>query len=218
MNQISPGIYRKGNQILTKNLVPGFRSHGEEILKIKKEEYRVWDPNRSKPCAGIMKGLKSLPIKPGMKILYLGIASGSTASFFSDIIGPKGMIYGIEISERSIRDLNPIAQKRGNIAPILANAKRPQDYNWIEPVDLVYQDVATNDQSEIIIRNAKEFLKPGGFAILAIKSRSIDVVKEPRKVYRQELKKLKQYFEILWKIELDPYERDHCFILMKKKG
>ena len=148
----------------------------------------------------------------------MGISSGATASFFSDIIGPEGMIYGVEISDRSIRDLNPIAEKRNNIAPILANSRKPQDYNWIEPIDVVYQDVATRDQSDIIIRNAKEFLKPDGFALLAIKSRSINVVKPPKEVYKDELEKLKMHFVILEKVELDPYEKDHLFVVMKLKG
>ncbi|MBW1840038.1 MAG: fibrillarin-like rRNA/tRNA 2'-O-methyltransferase, partial [Deltaproteobacteria bacterium] len=153
----------------------------------------------------------------GDKVLYLGIASGSTASFFSDIVGKDGVIYGVEISERCMRDLNPMAEKRGNIVPILADSRKPETYDWVEKVDLVFQDVATNDQSEIIIRNCKEFLKPDGFAMLAIKSRSIDVTKKPEQIYKQEVKKLSSFFEIIDKVKLDPYEKDHLFTLMKKK-
>ncbi len=217
MNQIFPGVWKQKNKILTKNIVPGFRSFTEETLKIKGEEYRVWDPSRSKACAAIAKGLKGFPLRQGMKILYLGIANGYTSSFFSDIIGSEGIIYGVEISERSIRDLNPVAEKRGNIVPVLANARRPEDYRWIEQVDIVYQDVATNDQSEILIRNCNAFLKPSGFAMIAIKSRSIDVTKNPRQIYTQEEKKLSRVFKILDKKELDPFEKDHMFFLLKIK-
>jgi fibrillarin-like pre-rRNA processing protein len=216
MRQIFPGVWREGEKILTENLVPGSRVYGEELIKEKKIEYRVWNPNRSKPAAAIARGLKNFPLKKGMKILYLGIASGTTASHFSDIIRKDGAIYGIEISERSIRDLNHVAEKRGNIIPILANAKRPEDYSWVEPVDLVFQDVATDDQSEILIRNAERFLKPGGFAMLSIKSRSIDVTKPPREIYRQEVAKLDKHFRILEKVELDPYEKDHMLVVMAK--
>jgi fibrillarin-like pre-rRNA processing protein len=217
MKQIFPGVWKKGDSILTQNLVPGSKVYGEQLVKEKKIEFRVWNPYRSKPAAGIAAGLKSFPLRPGMKILYLGIASGTTASHFSDIIGKDGAIYGVEISERSIRDLNHVAEKRGNIIPILANARRPQDYSWVEPVDVVFQDVATDDQSEIIIRNAEKFLKPKGFAMLSIKSRSIDVTKPPREIYRKELEKLQKHFEILEKKELDPYEKDHMLVVMRKK-
>jgi fibrillarin-like pre-rRNA processing protein len=216
MMQIFPGVWRKGGKILTENLVPGSRVYGEELVKDKKTEFRVWNPNRSKPAAAIARGLKNFPLKMGMKILYLGIASGTTASHFSDIIGRDGAIYGVEISERSIRDLNHVADKRGNIIPILANAKRPEDYSWVEHVDMVFQDVATDDQSEILIRNAERFLKKGGFAMLSIKSRSIDVTKPPREIYRQEISKLQKHFRILEKIELDPYEKDHMLVVMTK--
>ena len=214
MNQIFPGVWRSGKKIFTENAVPGDRTFTPLLVKKAGKEYREWDPNRSKPAAAIVRGLRNFPIVPAAKILYLGIANGTTASFFSDIIGPEGLIYGVEISERSIKDLNPVAERRSNIVPILADARKPEDYQWIEKVDIIYQDVATNDQSEILIRNAKQFLKPGGFAILAIKSRSIDVVKPPQEVYKQELTKLRKEFKIIENLELDPYERDHLFVVM----
>ena len=216
MKEIFPGIWKKGDKILTENLAPGSRVYGEELIKIRKSEYRVWNPYRSKPAAAIVRGLRNFPLKKGMKVLYLGIASGTTASHFSDIIGKDGVIYGVEISERSIRDLNHVAEKRGNIVPILANAKKPEDYPWVEQVDMVFQDVATDDQSEILIRNCERFLKPKGFAIISIKSRSIDVTKPPKEIYRQELAKLQKHFEILEKKELDPYEKDHMLVVMRK--
>jgi fibrillarin-like pre-rRNA processing protein len=215
MDQIFPNVWKRGSQILTENLVPGFQCYTEKLVKIRGIEFRVWDPNRSKPAAAMMKGLKNFPLKPGMKILYLGIASGQTASYFSDIIGPDGIIYGVEISERTFRELNPVAEKRGNIVPVLANARKPDEYDWIEPVDIVYQDVATDDQSEVLIRNCDAFLKPDGTAMIAIKSRSIDVTKEPAQIYRQEEGKLKKHFSILEKVLLDPYEKDHAFFVLK---
>jgi fibrillarin-like pre-rRNA processing protein len=217
MKEIFPGVWRKGDSILTENLVPGMKVYGEQLIREKKTEYRTWNPYRSKPAAGIARGLKNFPLSQGMKVLYLGIASGTTASHFSDIVGKDGTIYGVEISDRSIRDLNHVAEARGNIVPILANAKKPEGYSWVEHVDLVFQDVATDDQSEILIRNCERFLKPGGFAILSIKARSIDVTKPPREIYRQELAKLEKHLQILEKIELDPYEKDHMLVVMRKR-
>ena len=92
-----------------------------------------------------------------------------------------------------------------------------ETYSWIEPVDVVYQDVATNDQSEILIRNCKSFLKRDGFAVIAIKSRSIDVTKPPREIYKREESKLSKVFKILERKELDPYEKDHLFLVLKWK-
>jgi len=218
MKEIFPGIWKKGNRLFTANLLPGQRIFTKNLVRFKGREFREWDPYRSKPAAAILNGLKTFPLEKSQKILYLGIASGSTASFFSDIIGRDGIIYGVEISERSIRDLNPVAESRKNIVPILANARKPEDYSWIEPVDIVYQDVATDDQSEILIRNCHAFLKKTGFAIIAIKARSIDVTKPPKQVYRQEMKKLEKEFRILDRVKLGPYELDHLFLVMKWKS
>ncbi len=217
MDQLFPTIWKHGKSVFTRNLLPGDRTYSKNILNIESKEFREWDPNRSKPCAAIVRGISVFPLVPKMKILYLGISFGQTATFFSDIVGKEGVIYGVEISERCVRDLNPVAEKRGNIVPILGDARSPEEYAWIEPVDLVYEDVASDDQSEILIRNCGRFLKRNGFAMIAIKARSIDVVADPKDIYRKELEKLKKHFKILDKKELDPWEKDHMFVVMKAK-
>ncbi len=212
-----PGVFRSGARLFTRALIPGDRAFTKSITRSGGEEFREWNPYRSKAAAAIIKGIRNFPIREGSKILYLGISSGSTASFFSDIIGPQGIIYGVEISERSMRDLTQVAERRPNIVPILGDARRPETYPWVEPVDVVYQDVATNDQSEIIIRNSAAFLRPGGHAMLAIKSRSIDVTRAPREIFRREKAKLAAAMEVLDFVELEPYEKDHAFAVMKRQ-
>ena len=215
MYELFPGVFSKGKQLFTKTMVKGDSTFAKSLIVIGEDEYREWDPAKSKPAAAMMKGLKVFPLREKSKILYLGAAAGATASFFSDIIGPDGVIYGVEISERCVRDLNITSEKRGNIIPVLADARKPEEYAWIEPVDVVYEDVASDDQAPIIIRNAARFLKPDGHAIIAIKARSIDVTKDPKQVYKQVLKKLRQHFRVLDQIELDPHEKDHLFVVMK---
>jgi rRNA 2'-O-methyltransferase fibrillarin len=55
-----------------------------------KTEYRLWNPFRSKLAAAVLAGLDNIYIKPGMKVLYLGAASGTSVSHCSDIVGPEG--------------------------------------------------------------------------------------------------------------------------------
>ena len=210
-------VYRIGSKIATINLVLGEKVYGEEILKIGKKEYRIWDVYRSKPAAAMKKKLRKFPLKKSMTVLYLGAASGTTVSHFSDIVGENGIIYGVEISERVLRDLIHHAEVRGNIVPILADARKPEEYRDVifGKVDLIYEDVASKEQIPILIRNSKEFLKDGGYAMIAIKSQSIDVTKDPRKVYKECLSELEKYFEIIDKVELDPYEKMHMFVVLK---
>jgi fibrillarin-like pre-rRNA processing protein len=213
------GIFLIDHQLSTINLTPGQKVYGEELIKEKNIEYRIWDFWRSKPAAAIKNGLKEFPLKKGMKILYLGIASGTTASHFSDIIGREGIIYGVDIAERVLRELIAHAEKRGNIIPFLGDSRKPEDYENVvmEKVDLVYEDVASPDQVQIIIRNAQKFLQPDGVAMIAIKSQSIDVTKDPKQIYKECLEELKKHFEILDKVELDPYEKAHLFVVMRIK-
>ena len=214
-------VFLIDGKLATVNLTPGQRVYGEELVRANGKEYRLWDPYRSKPAAAIKRGLKIFPIKKGMSILYLGIASGTTASHFSDIINRTGtgVIYGVDISERVLRELIDVADERENIIPILADARMIERYEntILEKVDVVYEDVASPDQIQIMIRNAQKFLKPQGFAMIAIKSQSIDVTKEPKETYKLCLSELEKHFEILDKVELEPYEKAHMFVVMRLK-
>jgi fibrillarin-like pre-rRNA processing protein len=205
------------DKLCTKNLTPGEQVYGERLIKTNQGEFREWEARRSKPAAAVYKNLHHFPLKKGMKVLYLGAASGTTCSHFSDIVGKKGIIYGIEISDRVLRELIPIAKKRKNIIPLLLDARKPEEYSWIEQVDIVYADVALKDQSKILIRNAKLFLKPQGFGMIAIKSRSIDVTEKPQIIYKKERKILEKFFHVTDFVKLHPYEKDHGFFVLKRK-
>jgi fibrillarin-like pre-rRNA processing protein len=101
----------------------------------------------------------------------------------------------------------------------MADARKSEEFSWIEKVDVVYIDIAQPDETEIFIRNCREFLKEDGYGMMAVKSRSIDVTKSPNTVYREAIKKLEESgFTIVdWKT-LDPYERAHAFIVVKFKS
>jgi fibrillarin-like pre-rRNA processing protein len=202
------GIFSADGKIATKNLTPGEKVYGEELVKEGRNEYRIWDYFRSKPAAAIKKGIKEFPVKKGMKILYLGIASGTTASHFSDIIGEDGIIYGVDIAERSLRDII----KHGD-------ARQPEKYasTVLEKVELVYCDVADPEEVVLFVRNCEQFLKSKGYGMIAVKSRSIDVIKEPRQIYKETRKKLEEKFEIIDMVELDPYDKDHAMFVVRLK-
>jgi len=221
-DQKFPGVFwiqigRKKRNLATKNLVPGFRSYDERVVRVKGEEYRIWSPERSKPAAAIIKGLKYFPIRPGIKILYLGIASGTTASHFSDIVGKEGIIFGIEVAERVVRELIDVSAARKNIVPILASARSPESYiNIVSMVDVVYADVAQPDQVDILIKNCKVYLKDGGYAMIAVKASSIDVTKPPKEVYKMAERQIRGAgYEIIQTVELAPFDRKHAIIVAR---
>ena len=80
-------------------------------------------------------------------------------------------------------------------------------------VDAVYVDIAQPDQTDIAIENCKLYLKSGGYIFLVIKTRSIDVTKEPKKVIENEIKKMEQSFQIKQIIDLQPYDKDHAMVV-----
>jgi len=215
----NPRIFRdKKGRLYTKNLVKGQRVYGEKLVVYKGEEYREWIADRSKLAAAIKKKIGKVPINENDKVLYLGIASGTTASHISDIIGWGGMIYGVDISARILIELMRVIKNRKNIIPILADASKPEIYLSIVPrVDLVYQDIAQPHQVKILVNNVDLFLKNKGYAFFAVKARSIDVSKDPKLIFEEVNKELEEYgFKIINKVRLEPYHRDHMMFLLQK--
>lgn len=210
-------IYLKDNQLATENLVVGTSVYGEQLIKSDDKEYRIWNPTRSKLAASLLNGMEKLDIPENSKILYLGASTGTTVSHISDII-KDGLIYAVEFSPVTAKKLVRLANQRTNIAPILGDATKPKEYlNIVEKVDLVYCDVAQPTQTELFVKNMNIFAKEDGKGLLMLKARSIDVVQKPKKIFKEEEKKLKEKgFTVLEKIKLEPYEKDHIAFLVKK--
>ncbi|MBI4019615.1 MAG: fibrillarin-like rRNA/tRNA 2'-O-methyltransferase [Candidatus Aenigmarchaeota archaeon] len=214
MNEIFPGVFRDGKKLYTINFAPGRKVYGEKLIK-KDVEFREWTPERSKLGAAIANRMKVMPIGIQSSVLYLGASTGTTVSHVSDI-ARNGIVYALEFAERVFRPLLELQKFRKNIAPILADARKPETYSWIETCDVVFADVAQPDETEIAIRNAKIFLKKGGYVMVSIKSQSIDVTKNPKDVYREEASKLeKAGFSVEETVNLEPYEDKHALIVAK---
>ena len=210
--------YKNGDHsiLVTRNMTPGTTYYGEPLFVVDEVEYRSWNPTRSKLGAVILKGLTELPIKPGSLVLYLGVASGTTVSHVSDIVGEKGHIWGLDFAPRAVRDLlDRVTRYRHNISPILGDARHPQQYEQlVQPVDVIFADVAQPDQAEIMVKNVKTFLKEGGYIMLSVKARSIDVKEDPKVIYETQVKILEDAgLKIHEVIELEPFEKDHAMII-----
>jgi fibrillarin-like pre-rRNA processing protein len=207
--------YEKGDRefLLTKNLVPGSRVYNEDLIALDGAEYRSWDPFRSKLAAAILKGLPDDLIGEGQRVLYLGTSTGTTPSHVSDILGENGVLVGVEFAPRVAREfVENVARKRKNVVPYVADAREPARYS-IMKFDLVYCDIAQQDQTEIAILNCDRLLKKGGILLLIVKARSIDVVREPRELFRAEAKKLDVAgFKVVSVIDLAPFDKDHALI------
>ena len=202
-------------KLATENLTPKKQVYKEKLILKKGIEYRLWDPFRSKLAACIMNGLRIFPFKENSNVLYLGVSTGTTISHISDIIGPNGTVFGVEHSSRVARDfLDRVACFRKNIVPIIQDARQPKQYFSVyNKVDVVYVDIAQPDQTNIAIENCRIYLKKNGYLFLVIKARSIDVTKDPKQIFSNEIKKLETKFEIKQVINLNPYDKDHAMVI-----
>lgn len=211
-------FFDRGN-LYTRKLA-GESVYGERIISSGGEQYREWNPWRSKLAAVIKNGLRELPFERDSRVLYLGAASGTTASHVSDIC-PDGRVYCVEISARSFRDLLAVCGERPNMFPIKADAHRPDSYRPMAgEVDVVYQDIAQRDQDAVFLKNTAAFLREGGKGMLMLKARSVAMAERPDDVFRKVLDNLgrDRRLRILEKVRPEPFHKDHLAISMLWKG
>jgi len=113
------------------------------------------------------------------------------------------------------RDLVRLSERVENIIPLISDAAQPDYGPVVELVDLLYQDIAQPRQAEIAVKNAELFLKPRGHACIIIKARSIDVTAKPKTVYKREVKKLEELFDIESVHELEPFYKAHAAVIAR---
>lgn len=204
--------------IYTINLVPGKQVYGEKLVEQDGVEYREWTPRKSKLGAAIMLGCPNIGIRKNDKVLYLGASTGTTSSHVSDIVGKDGFVFALDFAPRVVRELVFLCEIRKNMAPMLEDANQPDKYKdkIIKEVDIIYQDVAQKNQTDIFLKNCRLFLKKGGYGLIAIKARSVDVSKLPKEVFKKARDEISKEMTIIDERRLEPFEKDHVFFVCKK--
>jgi fibrillarin-like pre-rRNA processing protein len=195
---------------------------GEESLATRGEpvygevtdgEWRRWDPRRSKLGAMLEMDVDT-GLAGGETVLYLGAAAGTTVSHVADFAGPT---YAVEFAARPARDLLDAAEPRGNLFPLLKDARKPETYaHVVEPVDVVVQDVATRGQARVALAN-RRFLRDDGRLLLSVKARSEDVTGDPDAVFDEVLDSLAEGYEVLSARGLEPFHDDHLAVVARPK-
>ena len=153
----------------------------------------------------IKKGLKK-PVNKTSKVLYVGASHGITVEKLSEQVE---IIYALDISKETTKELLKIAKNKKNIAPILADANLVEEYDFrIGEVNFIFQDIAQKDQVRIFKKIMNHFKISKGW--LALKCKGIDVRKTPEKVLDEALKELKDYKTKY--VKLSPEIKDHYLI------
>ncbi len=214
MEAIGEGIYRRNDKYYTINLTPGQKVYGEPLVQKDGFEYREWNPERSKLCAFLEKE-GSLPVDPEMDILYLGAGDGTTVSHLSDIV-TDGKIFAVELARNPYRNLNTLSKRRKNIFPIMADARNTEKYeDIVGSVDFLYQDISQRDQPEIYLKNLK-FLKEDHFGMIAVKAKSIDVSRSPKKIFDEVQNRLQEKVSVESRVNIGDRHKGHAMLVIKK--
>lgn len=212
-----PGILRRGRELYTRNLRPGERVYGEELVVEDGVEYRHWDPWRSKLAAYLLNGASRLPFDHPRRVLYLGAAHGTTLSHLSDLL-PDAQLFGIDKSAGSFGALLALSRRRSNLMPILTDAQLPERYLAdVGPVDFLYQDIAQRNQADVFAENATATLSSSGSALLMLKVRSVTQRRPVAAVVAESRSALAHHgLRVVDQRSLAPFSRDHVALAVAR--
>ncbi len=194
--------------------------YGERWLERRGRTYRAFEPGRSKLSAGIVRGWSGdLPV-PGDRWLYLGAASGTTASHVADLVGREGRVYAVERSLRPFARLAALAERWPGLLPILGDARDPRRYLTLVPqVDGVYADVAQPDQIEIVLANAALYLSaPERPVLIALKTPSMGRDLSAAGHARLAEARLAPVVDLEPSVKLEPFHRGHFLVGGRARG
>jgi fibrillarin-like pre-rRNA processing protein len=188
--------------------------YGERWTEVDGRAYRSFEPARSKLAAAVSKGWDGPLPSTGERWLYLGAATGTTASHVADLVGPDGHVYAVERSLRPFGRLLALAERWPNLTPILADARTPGGYSaFVPPVHGVYADIAQADQVAIVRSNVARYVDgAAGIVLVALKTASMGRDAPASEHVRRAEAELSAAVDLETSIRLDPFHRGHYLV------
>ena len=218
-------------QLVTKNMVKGTKTHKEKIVIVNDEEFLEWSPYKSKLAAAIRSGLQILPIIKNSKVVCINLLEESTILHISNIVGSNGSVFVIDINKNKKSFLNKLVDTHKNIIPIYDTIDELSFSSSITgKVDALYVDIPESEQIETIVEKYGSLLKNEGFLMLIAKKDDNAIIENDIAGWMAEQRaglnkireittKLKSQFEIIQEINLginyatEPYHKFYTFIL-----
>lgn len=188
--------------------------YGERWTDLANRRFRLFEPTRSKLAAAVTRGWTGDLPAPGERWLYLGAASGTTASHVADLVGPEGRVYAVEWSLRPFARLLALSERWPNLRPILADARDPVAYAaLVPPADGMYVDVAQPDQLDIVEHNAELLLRGDGARLLvALKTASMGRHRSPAGHRESAEAVLARRAALYPSVSIEPFHRGHFLV------
>jgi precorrin-6B methylase 2 len=165
------------------------------------------------------KLLKSLKIKPGDVVADIGAGSGYMTFHLSDLVGPKGKVYAVDIQAEMLRIIRRRMKNRGitNVEPVLGAVADPKlpvaGVDLILMVD-VYHEFEFPYEMTVAMLKA---LKPGG-RLVFVEYRLEDPevpIKLVHKMSEKQVKKEMEIHPVRWVETIGILPRQHIIIFKK---
>jgi len=110
-----------------------------------------------------MEILKEAGIKTGFRVLDYGCGAGSYVAAASELVGPSGRVYALDIHPLAVQSVQHLVSKRGltNVETILSDCRTGLPNDSVDMAFLydIYHDLT---EPEAVLNELHRVLKPDG--------------------------------------------------------
>ena len=107
--------------------------------------------------------LKEVDIKTGFRVLDYGCGAGSYVLAVSELVGPSGKVYALDIHPLAVESVQRLVSRRGltNVETILSDCRTglPNDFVDVALLYDIYHDLT---EPEAVLNELHRVLKPDG--------------------------------------------------------
>ncbi|MBC8184155.1 class I SAM-dependent methyltransferase [candidate division KSB1 bacterium] len=155
----------------------------------------------------IKNAISKIDLQPNDRILDLGCGTGRNSCLMAKYLGENGSIVGLDIGKEMIEQFEKKFENYPNVE--IQNLRIDEPLPFEDEFDKALLSFVfhgfPNDKKEIIVRNVKKALKPGG-ALYILDYNEFDLEKKPY-IFRKAFKKIEcplaqDYLKVTWKEKL----------------
>lgn len=107
--------------------------------------------------------LREVGIQTGFRVLDFGCGPGSYVPVVSELVGPSGRVYALDIHPLAVESVNRLASGRGltNVETVLSDCRTglPDEFVDVALLYDIYHDLA---EPEAVLKEIHRVLKPDG--------------------------------------------------------
>lgn len=164
--------------------------------------------------------LRELSLKPGMNVMDVGAGTGYYSRRISTMVGPKGLVYAIDVQPEMIKMLNAVATRPAfsNVKPVLGSEKSVALPDGVADLAIMVDVYHELEFPSEMLASISRALRPGG-RVVFVEYRAEDPhvpIKPLHKMSQAQIRREAENNGLIWERTANTLPWQHLVIFRTK--